>query len=69
MRECCNLAYAALAQGRDRAQMAELETALAPPELKQHVLDKVNAESMAALSQAMSGMGLAPVIPLKKNGA
>lgn len=59
MRELCNLAYAALSQGRDRIQMAELEAALAPPEQKREIFDKVNAESMASL-------GMAPLIPIRK---
>lgn len=59
MREICNFAYAALAQGRDRVQMAELESALAPPEQKRQIFDSVNAQSMQAL-------GMAPLIPLRK---
>lgn len=56
MRQLCNLAYATLAEGRDRVQMAELEQALAAPEEKQEVVDRTNRESMAAL-------GMAPLIP------
>lgn len=49
MRQLCNLAYATLAEGRDRVQMAELEQALADPEEKQKVVDRLNRESMASL--------------------
>ena len=52
-RQLCNLAYATLAEGRNRAQLAELETLLADPKDKQEAIDRMNAESMSAL-----GIGL-----------
>jgi hypothetical protein len=60
MREFCNLAYAQLAEGRDRAQLAELQAALAPPEQQREIFDKVNAQSMASL-------GMGPLIPVPTN--
>ena len=56
------MVYAHLAQGRNETQMAELDAALAPPEKKREVFDKINMQSMQAL-------GMAPLIPLRKPGA
>lgn len=58
MREFCNLAYTTLAQGRNTAQMAELDSALVPEEEKRAIFDKINAASMQQL-------GLAPIIPIR----
>lgn len=56
LRQLCNFAYATLAEGRDKAQMAELDLLLAEPEEKTAVVDRTNRESMLAL-------GLQPLVP------
>lgn len=62
MRQLVNYAYASLAEGRDSAQLAELDAALAPPDLKEEMVARQNRIAMQRLA-AQAGMG--PLVPPK----
>ncbi len=59
MADLCDYTYAELAQGRSRAQLAELDATLAPPDERETHRERMNQESMKQL-------GIGMVAPPKK---
>jgi hypothetical protein len=59
MKQICNLAYHTLADGKTTVQIAELDAQLSPPDKKDEMIARQNAEAMKSLA----GFGVGPQPP------